>query len=252
MSALGRGHRRRAAGRRRRAFGRGRAILVCQWRLLRDAKRAIIVPPPQGAVVSTPPPSCSVVYVGTSSRIDCGGAFYAPVSNGYQVIPPPIGATVTSLPDGAVAENIKDTAYFRFGDAYYRPFYSGSMRDLRSGGQTGINAFRHVLLMFARRGMGLVSALGLERTFARSCPPNHARSPDWTMAERANWGYAVAAIGRYAAMRQLLAALIVPSIVGLVTYFVVRLLLGRDENGAIEGHTKSGFEWAKVTDPSPT
>jgi hypothetical protein len=72
------------------------------------------------------------------------------------------------------------------------------------------------------------------------------------MAERANWGYAVAAIGRYAAMRQLLAALIVPSIVGLVTYFVVRLLLGRDENGAIEGHTKSGFEWAKVTDPSPT
>jgi hypothetical protein len=53
-------------------------------------------------------------------------------------------------------------------------------------------------------------------------------------------------------MRQLLAALIVPSIVGLVTYFVVRLLLGRDENGAIEGHTKSGFEWAKVTDPSPT
>src|SRR5262245_42688757 len=74
-------------------------------------------------------------------------------------------------------------------------------------------------------------------------------SPDWPMAERANWGYAVAAIGRYAAMRQLLAAL---SIVGLVTYFVVRLLLGRDENGAIEGHTKSGFEWAKVTDPSPT
>src|SRR5262249_8007863 len=126
------------------------------------------------------------------------------------------------------------------------------MRDLRSGGQTGINAFRHVLLMFARRGMGLVPALGLERTFARSCPPNHARSPDWPMAERANWGYAVAAIGRYAAMRQLLAALIVPSIVGLVTYFVVRLRWGRDENGAIEGHAKSGLEWAKVTDPSPT
>jgi hypothetical protein len=54
------------------------------------------------------------------------GAFYAPVSNGYQVIPPPIGATVTSLPNGAVAENVRGTVYFQFGGAYYRPFYSGS------------------------------------------------------------------------------------------------------------------------------
>ena len=76
--------------------------------------------------MSTEPPSCSVVYVGTSNRLDCGGAFYAPVSNGYQVIPPPIGATVTSLPNGASAETIKGTAYFEFGGAYYRPFYSGS------------------------------------------------------------------------------------------------------------------------------
>ena len=86
----------------------------------------VIAPPPYGAVVSTEPPSCSVVYVGTSSRLDCGGAFYAPVSNDYQVIPPPIGATVTSLPNGASAETIKGTAYFEFGGAYYRPFYSGS------------------------------------------------------------------------------------------------------------------------------
>jgi hypothetical protein len=86
----------------------------------------VIAPPPYGAVVSTEPPSCSVVYVGTSNRLDCGGAFYAPVSNGYQVIPPPIGATVTSLPNGASAETIKGTAYFEFGGAYYRPFYSGS------------------------------------------------------------------------------------------------------------------------------
>jgi len=30
----------------------------------------VIVPPPQGAVVSAAPPSCSVVYVGSSSNFD--------------------------------------------------------------------------------------------------------------------------------------------------------------------------------------
>ena len=86
----------------------------------------VVVPPPQGAIVTTPPPSCSVVYVGSDSRLDCGGAFYAQVPKGYQVIPPSIGATVTTLPNGAQAETIKGTAYFEFGGAYYRPFYSGS------------------------------------------------------------------------------------------------------------------------------
>ena len=70
----------------------------------------VIVPPPQGAIVTTPPSSCSTVYVGTSMHLDCGGAFYEPVSSGYKVIPPSVGATVTSLPDGAVSENIKGTA----------------------------------------------------------------------------------------------------------------------------------------------
>ncbi len=36
----------------------------------------VVVPPPHGAVVSTEPPSCSVIYVGNSTRLDCGGAFY--------------------------------------------------------------------------------------------------------------------------------------------------------------------------------
>src|SRR5215831_3425076 len=72
------------------------------------------------------------------------------------------------------------------------------------------------------------------------------------MAERANQAYAVAAIGRRAAMGQLLAVLIVPPIVGLVTYFVVRLLLERDENGANEGHSRNGLEGPKVADPPPT
>lgn len=81
---------------------------------------------PRGAVVPTPPPSCSTVYVHGTANLDCGGAFYAPVSKGYQVVPPPIGSTVTTLPNGATTENIKGTTYFNFGDAYYQPFYSGS------------------------------------------------------------------------------------------------------------------------------
>jgi Family of unknown function (DUF6515) len=60
------------------------------------------------------------------TELDCGGAFYARVSNGYKVSPPPIGSFVTTLPNGAVNENIKSQTYFVYGGAYYRPFYSGS------------------------------------------------------------------------------------------------------------------------------
>ena len=52
-------------------------------------------------------------------------------------------------------------------------------------------------------------------------------------------------------MGQLLAVLIVPPIVGVVTYFVVRLLWER-ENGANEGHTRNGLEKPKVADPPLT
>jgi len=76
--------------------------------------------------VPSPPPSCSTVYVGSSTELDCGGPFYARVENGYKVSPPPIGSTVTTLPNGAVDQNIKGTTYFTFGGPYYRPFYSGS------------------------------------------------------------------------------------------------------------------------------
>ena len=57
---------------------------------------------------------------------DCGGAFYAPVSGGYQVITPPIGATVWILPNGAVDQNVNGVTYFSYGSAFYRPIYSGS------------------------------------------------------------------------------------------------------------------------------
>jgi hypothetical protein len=53
-------------------------------------------------------------------------------------------------------------------------------------------------------------------------------------------------------MGQLLAVLIVPPIVGLVTYFVVRLLWERDENGANKDHFRNGLEEPKVADPPPT
>ena len=66
------------------------------------------------------------VYVGSATDLDCGGAFYSTVQNGYQVVPPPIGSTVSALPSGAVDQNIDGTTYFVFGGAYYRPFYSGS------------------------------------------------------------------------------------------------------------------------------
>ena len=52
-------------------------------------------------------------------------------------------------------------------------------------------------------------------------------------------------------MGQLLAVLIVPPIVGLVTYFVVRLLWERDENGANEGHSRNKLEGPKIADPPP-
>ena len=53
-------------------------------------------------------------------------------------------------------------------------------------------------------------------------------------------------------MGQLLAVLIVPPVVGLLTYFVVRLLWERDKNGAIEGHTKSELEGSKAADRPST
>jgi hypothetical protein len=52
-------------------------------------------------------------------------------------------------------------------------------------------------------------------------------------------------------MGQLLVVLIAPPIVGLVTYFVVRLLWER-ENGANAGHTRNGLEGPKVADPPLT
>lgn len=76
--------------------------------------------------MASPPPSCSQVYVGGATDLDCGGAFYAPVAGGYQVIPPPVGATTWTLPDGAVNENVGGVTYFSYGGACYRPFYSGS------------------------------------------------------------------------------------------------------------------------------
>jgi hypothetical protein len=48
---------------------------------------------------------------GRPTELDCGGAFYARVENGYKVSPPPIGSTVTTLPNGAVDQNIKGTTY---------------------------------------------------------------------------------------------------------------------------------------------
>jgi Family of unknown function (DUF6515) len=86
-----------------------------------------VVPPPQGVVVATPPPSCSSVNLGGGGTgLDCGGAFYAPVSGGYQVIPPPIGTTTYTLPNGAVAQTVNGVTYYAYGGAYYRPYYSGS------------------------------------------------------------------------------------------------------------------------------
>lgn len=61
-----------------------------------------------------------------STGLDCGGAFYAPVSGGYQVIPPPIGAMTWSLPSGAVDQNVNGISYFAYGGAYYRLTYSWS------------------------------------------------------------------------------------------------------------------------------
>ena len=53
-------------------------------------------------------------------------------------------------------------------------------------------------------------------------------------------------------MGQLLAVLIVPPVVGLMTYCVVRLLWERNENGATEDHSRNGLEGPKVADPPPT
>jgi len=72
------------------------------------------------------------------------------------------------------------------------------------------------------------------------------------IAERANEAYAIAAIGRRAAMGELLAVLIIPPIVGLATYFVVRLLWVRHGRSANEDHGRNGLEGPKIADPPPT
>jgi hypothetical protein len=38
-----------------------------------QGRQYTVVPPPQGAVVAIPPPSCSTVYVGSATELDCGG-----------------------------------------------------------------------------------------------------------------------------------------------------------------------------------
>jgi hypothetical protein len=53
-------------------------------------------------------------------------------------------------------------------------------------------------------------------------------------------------------MGQLLVVLIVPPVVGLATYFAVRLLRERHENGALQVHNRDGLEGPKVADPPPT
>ena len=116
-----------AAGCRGGVVGRRLTFLVCQWCLLRDAKRTIHH---RAAALRSRDQHASYLVLGYlidgANGLDCGGAFYSAVSNGYKVIPPPIGSTVTTLPNGAQADNIKGVVYFHFGGAYYRPFYSGS------------------------------------------------------------------------------------------------------------------------------
>jgi len=53
-------------------------------------------------------------------------------------------------------------------------------------------------------------------------------------------------------MVELVVVLVVPPIVGLVTYFVVRLLWKRDENGANKDHLRTRLEEPKVAGPPPT
>ncbi len=92
-----------------------------------QARQYAVVAPPQGAVVATPAPSCANINLPSGgSGLDCGGAFYAQVTDGWQVIQPPIGSTVWTVPNGAVDQNVNGVTYFAYGGAYYRPIYGGS------------------------------------------------------------------------------------------------------------------------------
>jgi hypothetical protein len=63
-----------------------------------------------------------------------------------------------------------------------------------------------------------------------------ARAGLWAHdSEKRKIGLRCSAIGRHAAMGQLLVTLIVPPIVGLVTYIVVRHIWERDENSSGDG-----------------
>ena len=53
-------------------------------------------------------------------------------------------------------------------------------------------------------------------------------------SEKRKLGLRCSAFGRHAAMGRLLVMLIVPPIVGVVTYIIIRRLWERDENGASE------------------
>jgi len=115
------------AGRRSRDLGRRKPVLLRERRLLRAARRTVCCRP-AAARGGRGNSAALLLYrlVGSATDLDCGGAFYSTVQNGYQVVPPPIGSTVSALPSGAVDQNIDGTTYFVFGGAYYRPFYSGS------------------------------------------------------------------------------------------------------------------------------
>ena len=65
-----------------------------------------------------------------------------------------------------------------------------------------------------------------------------ARGAPSGRSEKRKLSLRCSAFGRHAAMGQLLVMLIVPPIVGVVTYIVIRRIWERDENGASEAVTR--------------
>jgi hypothetical protein len=76
------------------------------------------------------------------------------------------------------------------------------------------------ILHFTAQTRALTGAVFLTNTASRS--------------EKRKPGLRCSAIERHAAMGQLLVMLIIPPIVGVVTYIIIRRIWERDENGASE------------------
>lgn len=87
--------------------------------VVRPAPRVVYQQPRYRPMVRMLPMGFVALSVGAAAYYYADGAFYAPVSGGYQVVTPPIGAAVSVLPYGAQQQVINGETYAWADGAWY-------------------------------------------------------------------------------------------------------------------------------------